>query len=747
MPRRGSWLIYWQECSQQRTLPLVVGQRKLARMDFDHQRYEETLKRAHSCAWEGRWKEALALYRQAASMNPEAPEPFIGIGTACSELGLWGEAIEAYRKALNLEPDSPAFWEKLGDALLKTGQRMEAAQAYNSAGNLYRKRREYKKAIEAFLKAARAAPQLLEPATNLANLYLELGKKDLAVKTYLGLASYFKKKGDTAQASAFCKKALEIDPGNPQALVIKSSLELPAYTVPVEGSAPLESTRVSSVKSLANLLFETSLSEAGSHLAKALDAQSKGEIDEAIHYYKLAIEAGLDNPDIRFNLGLLYKEKLSLDEAITHLRKALEHEQLSLGAHFALGECFRLKGQLEEALRHFFEALRILDLSTLDHSRADEVTKIYKALAESFVAQGDKGKALEYINSLLSFFSLRGWEDKVREIKEYIKSMEEEGIVPSLAEIVETPSPEATLQSLAISQELIKKGLFRSAAEECMRGLVIAPFCLPLHIQLAEILIHQNKVEEAIQKYLLIAQLYELRGVPQRVLEVFQRLVRLNPIDINLRAKLINAFIRYGKLEEALDHYLQLAEILYEMADFKGAIESYRHALSLTARLPERKEHQSLILSRLFQLYLQTMHWKEAIKVGERLQELQPDNLEVRRSLLNLYSKLGMKAEEAREVGEIIALLREREGLQKTEAFLIDMIKENPRDPVLRRALANFYVELGLKEKAVEQLDILGEIQLDSGLIEEAKKTIREIIALGPSEAEAYRELLERLGG
>jgi len=65
----------------------------------------------------------------------------------------------------------------------------------------------------------------------------------------------------------------------------------------------------------------------------------------------------------------------------------------------------------------------------------------------------------------------------------------------------------------------------------------------------------------------------------------------------------------------------------------------------------------------------------------------------------------------------------------------------------LRRALANLYLEMGLKEKAVEEFDALGEIQLDLGLIEEAKKTIREIIALEPPQVEAYRELLERLGG
>ncbi len=721
----------------------------MARMDLNHQRYEETLKRAHALAWEGRWKEALALYRQVASMNPEAPEPFIGIGAACSELGLWEEAAEAYRKATRLEPDSPALWEKLGEALLRAGRKTEAAQAFNTAGNLYRRRREYRRAVDSLLKGARAAPQLPEPAVSLAELYLELGKKDLAVKTYLGLASYFKRQGDLSQATAFCRKALEIDPGNPQALTFKATLEIPVTVAPtpVEEGSPLETARAGSVKKLADMLFETSLSEAGGYLAKALDAQSKGEVDQALYYYKQALDAGLNTPEIHFNLGLLYKEKLLLDEAIDHLQKALQHEPLSLGTHFALGECFRLKGKLNEALRHYFEALKIIDLSTLDHASADEVARIYKALAESFIAQGDRERALEYISTLISFFSSRGWEDKVRELRDYIKAMEEEGFFPSLVEILETPSPEYTLRTLRLSQELIRRGLLRAASEECMRGIAFSPFYLPLHIQLAEILIRQNRVEEAVHKYLLIAQLYELRGIPQRVMDILQRLVKLNPIDINLRARLINAMVRHGRYEEAINQYLQLAEILYETADFKGAIESYRHALSLSSRLADGNQYRVAILSRLFELYTSTMEWKEAIKVGQSLKELKPEDLNVRRRLINLYSRHGMREEEAREIREAINLVREREGSQGVETFLRSLVEESPRDPSLRRALADFYREMGLKEMAVEQLDALGEIQLDAGLIEEAKRTIREIINLEPREVEAYRELLERLGG
>lgn len=65
----------------------------------------------------------------------------------------------------------------------------------------------------------------------------------------------------------------------------------------------------------------------------------------------------------------------------------------------------------------------------------------------------------------------------------------------------------------------------------------------------------------------------------------------------------------------------------------------------------------------------------------------------------------------------------------------------------LRQRLSEAYLSVGMKEEAISELDALGELQLESGLEEEARETIQRIISLGPEDIDAYRQLLEQLGG
>jgi Flp pilus assembly protein TadD len=65
----------------------------------------------------------------------------------------------------------------------------------------------------------------------------------------------------------------------------------------------------------------------------------------------------------------------------------------------------------------------------------------------------------------------------------------------------------------------------------------------------------------------------------------------------------------------------------------------------------------------------------------------------------------------------------------------------------LRQRLGEAYLSVGMKEEAIAELDALGELQLEAGLVKEARETIQRIISLGPEDIEAYRQLLERLGG
>jgi predicted Zn-dependent protease len=83
----------------------------------------------------------------------------------------------------------------------------------------------------------------------------------------------------------------------------------------------------------------------------------------------------------------------------------------------------------------------------------------------------------------------------------------------------------------------------------------------------------------------------------------------------------------------------------------------------------------------------------------------------------------------------------------KALAILEDLAKSRPSDMALRARLAQAYSERGRTADAIEQLDALGELQLDAGLQAEAASTIRTILALRPADPSGYQRLLDQLTG
>ena len=76
---------------------------------------------------------------------------------------------------------------------------------------------------------------------------------------------------------------------------------------------------------------------------------------------------------------------------------------------------------------------------------------------------------------------------------------------------------------------------------------------------------------------------------------------------------------------------------------------------------------------------------------------------------------------------------------------------DGPADEALldrvRSRLAAVYRQTSEVDKAVEQLDALAELQLESGLHNDALVTIRRIVSMNPPHVEDYRRLLQQLSG
>jgi tetratricopeptide (TPR) repeat protein len=86
--------------------------------------------------FEGRYDDAIALYKKAIQQEPENPKAWFGKGAALAKLQQLEAAIAAYEKATQLKPDFSEAWFGKGAALAKLQQLEAAIAAYHQATEL-----------------------------------------------------------------------------------------------------------------------------------------------------------------------------------------------------------------------------------------------------------------------------------------------------------------------------------------------------------------------------------------------------------------------------------------------------------------------------------------------------------------------------------------------------------------------------------------------------------------------------------
>jgi eukaryotic-like serine/threonine-protein kinase len=107
---------------------------------------------------EGKTADAMEYFKQAEQADPGNPDVLYHKAWALAQQGQLKEAEQAYREIL---AERPNFWP-----------------AYNNLGVLLTRQARYEEAATAFAAAGAAAPKVAQPMANLAQTYLELGKRD-----------------------------------------------------------------------------------------------------------------------------------------------------------------------------------------------------------------------------------------------------------------------------------------------------------------------------------------------------------------------------------------------------------------------------------------------------------------------------------------------------------------------------------------------------------------------------------------
>jgi pilus assembly protein FimV len=163
------------------------------------------------------------LYARQGDMS-HAIEYFERLAQVYLNDGFNSKAIAIYKKIAKLAPNELAPLERLADLYVQQGVLSEARPLFLQIAEAHLKANHAQRAVEVLHRLLDVEPENLRVQMRLAELYNVMGQKKEAALTYLNYAQRLLDRGEHEEAEKLLERALEVDPANGAALLLKAKL-------------------------------------------------------------------------------------------------------------------------------------------------------------------------------------------------------------------------------------------------------------------------------------------------------------------------------------------------------------------------------------------------------------------------------------------------------------------------------------------------------------------------------------------
>lgn len=757
-------------------------------MPGNRQAYDQAMNAGHIAAWDQEWQQAIAAYGRAIQEFPEDAEAHLHLGLGLLEIGRLDDALKVYTRARQLNPSDPIPLEKSADVLERMGRLREAANQYVSVADIHLAQRDLNSAIANWERATRLTPALIPIHAKLAQAYERIGDNKKAIREYLALAYNFQRTNDSDKAIKATQRALRIEKGNAQILNTLRALEAGGRIMPpaedggqpiraqggfdrdakaknkgtgktgalqlkkqetvqeADPLGPLGEAMTESLSRLALYIMEGGALNAAPAALEAMEYQRQGLSNEAITAYRTA-QRSLKHPALNMNLGGLLLMNGQPEESTRELNAVLDTSQLATGALHGLGQAYVKLNRQKQASVFLLRALSAADvLVTSDIDDSPELAGIYRELGDTL--RDSNEETLTLVNRrLLSFLEGKEWRHRLPDVRRQLEETLREQGMEGVLDILTAQHGDKLTDTVTRIDRYLRQNLYTLAMDEAHRAIEFSPNYLPVHVRMAEIMMREGRVRNAIQKYNVVAKTFLSRGENERAAQILANVLELAPLDVSVRESLIELLDAEERYDEALDQYIDLADAHHQLGNFDLSRDTYQMAERIAGRVNASPEKIVRIKHRIADIDQVRLDLRKAQKTYEEIIAVAPDDERAHRMLVDLAYRLNNPVDAVRRLDKLLGIYARQKQVSRITQLLEELVTVYPNDTGLRSRLASIYRQLGRKRDSIMQLDALGELQLEAGNHKDAANTIRQIIALNPEQVEAYRQLLGQLGG
>jgi len=383
------------------------------------------------------------------------------------------------------------------------------------------------------------------------------------------------------------------------------------------------------------------------------------------------------------------------------------------------------------------------------------------------LAADSKAKLIEDAES----FVLHG---KVQQaISQYLKVIE---IDPSDVLILNTigdlylrkaNSHEASKYFIRVAESYVQNNFFLKAIAVYKKILNADPDNIEINSMMASLFAKQGLSIDARNQYLRVAELLEKQDKKAESLEVYEKIVELDPLNADIQFKLAELNLAEGAEEKAHANYIAAARAQKKAGDLKAAVSSFERAMQL---LPLDVDAMKLFI----ECCMKTDNVKPVLEQLKLSVEQTPENLDLREMLAQAYLASGDPAAAARvfqvvvsmedsrysgffEIGEALIaadlcdnalnlleavtpiLISRRETARAIELCEL-ILEQQPKHEGALRKLADTYAASGDLVRHLEILDTLADHYLGTQSPVEAVECLEKILQADP-DSEKHRNL------
>ncbi len=390
----------------------------------------------------------------------------------------------------------------------------------------------------------------------------------------------------------------------------------------------------------------------------------------------------------------------------------------------------------------------------------------HNMLGDVYVKKGAPREAFEEYIKVSADFSSRGSSDKATIVNKKIAALDS-SLLPA-----EAQKRQSLIKQSIKAESAMEQGNVDEAIEALSEVAKLDSENLGAYAKLGELFEKKGEVAKAVQQYQMLGGVFVKNRLFKKAQEMFQRVIQLEPNNIEARINLAQIFIKQGSESDAKKEFLVIAELALNTGDIENAntyatkavefksIEAH-YVLGMVLfkkqQLSEAKaEFESLLrfkvnhvgaLTYLGKVYLEMNQPDKASENIQKALKIEKDNLVAMEAWVELCVKKGNKPDAITTLKTLVDRYSEKNELGKAIEFSRYLVSLDENSIMAQTKLGEFLKQSDDKHGAADAFFKVALLHEKQNKKEPMMEFVRKTLELNPGHSEAQKRMMGDVTG